>query len=203
MANNEKDERWCQKQILCYLEKQDDIKEVLEQDGLEIGEEIPVPYRISFIQKGEDYNMETYCYAQDICVYKRIPVEKFINANVSFSKTQKEVVYGNEEQEYSEEIKEEIIGNPFVILELKKGAVTTDTVLAYSQKMMSIKAVFPYAQYALVLIGRNAPRLIKHGYAFDRILQIEEKDLEGKGNEKIKEMIKEMLKESQERFEKL
>jgi hypothetical protein len=62
---------------------------------------------------------------------------------------------------------------PRVVIELKKGSISTHQTVIYSENARKHKEVYPFLRYGLLLLGFNGdvpPRTVFHGAHFDFIL---------------------------------
>ncbi|GHU76701.1 hypothetical protein FACS189461_4590 [Spirochaetia bacterium] len=138
-----------------------------------IGKEISVPYRQIYIPKDNKIELETWCFKQDICIYKTLYQKNRKNKDASINYNGNEIINITFEKDNVQNKND--VALPLLIIETKMAKnITTHELLAYSEKVQMIKTIFPYCKYLLLVFGKPPKRAYLHGLNFDRIIGIEE-----------------------------
>ncbi len=132
---------------------------VLEDDfNVLVSNKIKVMSDFTFLREENEYKLEISFAETDICIYREIPFNK---SNPTILKHFK--FYRDSQTDIN------VINVPFIVIELKRGKFTVDSIRARNEVARKIKRIFPFCSY--ILLGDQTTKKIetvfRHGKNFD------------------------------------
>jgi len=136
-----------------------------------VGTEIPIPYKHVYIPIRR--SLEIWFFKQDICIYQKLFEENIRSRNITLNENGNKVLNVTLENNAD---KGKDIGLPLVVIETKMNHVTTNEILASSEKSKMIKSIFPFCKTFLLIFGDPPARVYRLCSGFDEILFMTEFD---------------------------
>lgn len=135
-----------------------DIKRIAENYNLLADEKIKVVSDFTCLKKENQFKFNISFSEVDIAIYKKTPFEKIDKAVINNF-----IFYRDSPKD------KDFLNIPFVILELKSGDTTVDSIRARNEVARKIRNIFPYCTY--IFIAENTSKkeetLFRHGKDFN------------------------------------
>lgn len=132
-----------------------DINRIAKKFNLFVDDKIKVLSDFTCLKEADEFKFNISFSEVDIPIYKKTPFEKSIITNFIF---------------YRDSPKnKDFLNVPFVILELKSGNITVDSIRARNEVARKIRKIFPYCSYIFITenTSKKEETLFRHGKDFN------------------------------------